>query len=100
MPIYEYECTACGVRFERRQQVSDDPIRVCPTCGAETRRVLHPVGIIFKGSGWYITDNRKGAGSTTESSEGKPATEAAPAKSEKTESKTDAKPATDTSSKT
>lgn len=59
MPLYEYECAACGNHFEVRQRIVEDPISVCPTCGGPTRRLLHPVGIIFKGSGWYITDSRK-----------------------------------------
>ncbi len=59
MPIYEYQCTGCGVRFERSQRVHDEPVKSCPECGAPTRRVFHPVGIIFKGSGFYVTDNRK-----------------------------------------
>lgn len=65
MPIYEYECRNCGQRFERLQSFSDAPVRVCPHCGGETRRVLHPVGVIFKGSGWYVTDSRKPEGETT-----------------------------------
>lgn len=60
MPIYEYECSACGVRFERKQSISDDPVRVCPQCEGSVRRVIHPVGIVFKASGFYVTDNRKG----------------------------------------
>ncbi len=59
MPTYEYECRACGERFERIQSFRDEPIRVCPACGGETRRVFQPVGVIFKGSGWYINDSRK-----------------------------------------
>lgn len=59
MPIYEYECLECGQRFERRQSVKDEPIRECGKCGGAARRVIHPVGIIFKGSGFYATDNRK-----------------------------------------
>jgi putative FmdB family regulatory protein len=70
MPIYEYECRDCGRRFERMQSFHDEPIRVCPECGGETRRVFHPVGVIFKGSGWYITDSRK---STSESTSSTPA---------------------------
>ena len=58
MPIYGYECKECGVRFERRQSFSDDPITVCPECAGEVHRLLSPVGIIFKGSGFYVTDNR------------------------------------------
>ncbi len=58
MPVYEYQCRACGERFDLKQSFSDEPIKVCPKCGGETRRVLHPPGIVFKGSGWYITDSR------------------------------------------
>jgi putative FmdB family regulatory protein len=59
MPIYEYQCSGCGVRFERSQRVHEEPVRTCPECGAPTRRIFHPVGIIFKGSGFYVTDNHK-----------------------------------------
>ena len=59
MPIYEYECRDCHQRFDKLQSFNDEPIRVCPHCGGETRRVFQPVGVIFKGSGWYSTDSRK-----------------------------------------
>lgn len=68
MPLYEYECADCHKRFEIRQRVTEDPITVCPTCGGPTKRVLYPAGIIFKGSGWYITDNRKSDSASTSSS--------------------------------
>ena len=58
MPLYEYQCQACGVRFERRQHINDEPVKVCPECGGEVHRLIQPVGIIFKGSGFYVTDNR------------------------------------------
>ncbi len=58
MPLYEYECQSCGVRFERRQHMTDDPVKICPECGGEVNRLIQPVGIIFKGSGFYVTDNR------------------------------------------
>ncbi|TAH52963.1 MAG: zinc ribbon domain-containing protein [Chloroflexota bacterium] len=58
MPIYEYECENKH-RFEKWQSMKDDPIKECPECGAAVRKILHPAGIIFKGSGWYITDSRK-----------------------------------------
>lgn len=58
MPIYEYECEACGVRFERFQRITDKPLTVCPECDGRVYRVLQPVGIIFKGSGFYVTDHR------------------------------------------
>lgn len=57
MPTYEYACTACSHRFETRQRMTDDPITTCPECNGSTYRVLFPVGIVFKGSGFYKTDN-------------------------------------------
>ena len=62
MPIYEYECSACGCRFERRQKFDSDPKFSCPRCEAECRRVMHSVPVIFKGSGWYSTDHRTSPG--------------------------------------
>ena len=59
MPIYEYECRRCHHRFEARQSFQDEPIGVCPECHGAARRVLHPVGVIFKGPGFYTTDNRQ-----------------------------------------
>ena len=67
MPVYEYECTNCHFHFERHQHISDAPIQVCPECAGEVRRVFHPVGIIFKGSGFYATDNRRGSNGTSRS---------------------------------
>ena len=58
MPTYEYECQECGLRFERRQSFSDEPIKVCPDCNGPVVRLIQPAGIIFKGSGFYVTDNR------------------------------------------
>jgi putative FmdB family regulatory protein len=58
MPLYEYECEACGLRFERIQHFSDTPLQTCPDCEGSVHRVIHPVGIIFKGSGFYVTDSR------------------------------------------
>jgi putative FmdB family regulatory protein len=59
MPTYSYRCTACGHRFDQFQRFSDDPLTECPECRGLVKRVLHPVGVVFKGSGWYITDSRK-----------------------------------------
>ena len=58
MPLYEYQCQECGVRFERRQHFSDEPVKTCPDCEGPVVRLIHPAGIIFKGSGFYVTDNR------------------------------------------
>jgi putative FmdB family regulatory protein len=66
MPTYAYRGDQCGHEFEIRQSFSDDPVRECPTCGMPVRRVIHPPGIVFKGTGWYLTDSRP----TTETSGG------------------------------
>lgn len=59
MPIYEYQCETCGIRFERWQSITDDPLKMCPECAGPVHRLIQPVGIIFKGSGFYVTDHRK-----------------------------------------
>lgn len=56
MPTYEYACTACGERTEARQKFSDPPLTECPQCGGSLRKLYSPVGIVFKGSGFYSTD--------------------------------------------
>jgi len=68
MPTYEYECTKCRRHFERHQRITDAPIQTCPECGGQVRRVFYPVGVIFKGSGFYVTDNRRGSDGTARSS--------------------------------
>ena len=66
MPIYTYRCENCGVQFERRQKFTDDPLKRCPECNKNTlRKVYLPVGIVFKGSGFYATDNRSPSGGRT-----------------------------------
>ena len=62
MPIYEYRCDDCGTSFEVLQRMSDDPLETCDKCGGRLRKVLHPVAIHFKGSGFYTTDYGKGSG--------------------------------------
>ena len=63
MPIYTYRCENCGVQFDRRQHFDDPPLKICPECQTETlRKVYMPVGIVFKGSGFYSTDNRSASG--------------------------------------
>jgi putative FmdB family regulatory protein len=78
MPTYTYQCSECGSAFEQFQKFSEDPLTVCPSCGGSIRRVMHAPGIVFKGSGWYINDSRKG-GSSESSSGSSPA--AAPSSS-------------------
>jgi putative FmdB family regulatory protein len=58
MPTYSYHCDSCGHDFEAVQRFADDPLKECPVCGSAIRRVIQPVGVVFKGSGWYITDSR------------------------------------------
>ena len=58
MPTYTYQCDSCGHGFEAVQRFADDPLTECPECDAPIRRVIQPVGVVFKGSGWYITDSR------------------------------------------
>ncbi len=56
MPIYEYECERCEHRFEVMQKFSDRPLRKCEKCSGPVRKVLSAPGLLFKGSGWYVTD--------------------------------------------
>ena len=89
MPIYGYRCNTCGAEVEKRQSFTDAPLTTCEACGGSLRRLLHPVGIVFKGSGFYNTDYRKAAagsnGDGSKSSENgesrKTATESKPAAS-------------------
>ena len=65
MPTYVYGCDACGHQFEKFQKFSDEPVRICPQCNSTVRRIFQPAGIVFKGSGWHITDyKRSGNGSS------------------------------------
>jgi len=59
VPTYQYACTECGDRLEVVQRFSDDPLSVCAACGGRLRKVFSPVGIVFKGSGFYRTDSRR-----------------------------------------
>jgi putative FmdB family regulatory protein len=108
MPTYEYECTACGHKFEKFQSIKAAPIKKCPECGKQKVKRLIGIGagLLFKGSGFYITDYRSeaynksakaDAAPATAASDAKPAGDTAPAKSEtksepKAETKSEAKP--------
>jgi putative FmdB family regulatory protein len=63
MPTYQYTCTDCGDAVEAVQKFTDEPLTVCVACGGRLRKVFSPVGIVFKGSGFYRTDSRNGSGS-------------------------------------
>ncbi len=63
MPVYTYQCESCGVRFERLQSFNDPVLTRCPECNKKSlRKVYTPVGIVFKGSGFYATDHRSASG--------------------------------------
>lgn len=95
MPIYGYECGRCGHQFEVLQRVSDEPLRTCPECSGPLRKLLYPVGVIFKGAGFYSTDYKtskaNGSSGSESSADAKPGTEGKADK--KPEKKADAKPA-------
>jgi putative FmdB family regulatory protein len=65
MPLYVYQCEECGLRFERRQPIDETPLRQCPECQGRVHRVVQPVGVIFNGPGFYVTDNRKNRDAST-----------------------------------
>jgi putative FmdB family regulatory protein len=101
MPTYEYACRACGEHLEVVQSFKDDPLTECPNCSGELRKVFAPIGIAFKGSGFYKTDSRPApkekSGSKAESgkseSSGKAETksDSTPASSGKSEKKSETK---------
>lgn len=83
MPTYEYRCRSCGEHLEVVQSFTDNPLTVCPACSGALRKVFSPIGIAFKGSGFYRTDSRSGSdkadgadgSSDKRSSEGSPKVE-------------------------
>ena len=95
MPLYEYQCEACGHRFEVIQKFSDQPVETCPRCGGAVRKLLSSPAIQFKGSGWYITDYaKKDSTSTPAASETKTEAKAETKTEAKTDTSTPPKPAT------
>jgi putative FmdB family regulatory protein len=100
MPLYEYQCEACGHRFEVIQKFSDAPIETCEKCGGQVRKLLSSPAIQFKGSGWYITDYARagksdGGSSSSSAAKGESSgTTSSESKTEGTaETKSDSKPA-------
>jgi putative FmdB family regulatory protein len=71
VPTYQYTCTDCGEPVEAVQKFTDDPLTVCAACGGRLRKVFSPVGIVFKGSGFYRTDSRNGSISATDAKKDK-----------------------------
>lgn len=87
MPTYTYRCNECEYEFDKRQRFSDDPLTICPKCEGDIRRVVNSVGIVFKGSGFYVTDNRNGSSSTTSTTTDKAGSDAPKADATKPEKK-------------
>ena len=108
MPRYDYRCTACGHQFELRQSFDSDPVQDCVKCGAKSNRKIHAPPVIFKGSGWYVTDYGKGRGnnglnadrSEAKSSDGESSesSKSASSSTKSSESKSEAKTASTSSS--
>jgi len=92
MPIYLYKCDNCGVQFEKHQKFSEPTLTRCPECSEKAlRKVFQPVGIVFKGSGFYATDNRSpsGAGRTKSDTKSEDSSDSKPKNEKKTESSPD-----------
>lgn len=105
MPLYEYQCLPERHSFEVRHGMNEDPVSTCVVCGGPVRRVIQPVGIVFKGSGFYVNDSRK-SGSTAQSAPAAKAADGTPdgakeSKDSSTDSKKESKttPSTETPTK-
>jgi putative FmdB family regulatory protein len=86
MPTYEYRCRTCGEELEVVQSFKDDPLTVCPNCAGELKKVFSPIGISFKGSGFYRNDSRSSSSKGERKSETKAESGTSPAKDSKGES--------------
>jgi putative FmdB family regulatory protein len=78
VPTYEYACTQCGQHVEVFQRLSEEPLTTCGVCGGQLRKVFHPAGILFKGSGFYSTDNRSSSKPAKVGSKGEPSSSSPP----------------------
>lgn len=78
MPTYQYSCTECGHFFEVFQSFSEDSLTVCPECAGQLRKVFNAVGVVFKGSGFYRTDSRKGPDTAANGSTSTKSTDSSP----------------------
>jgi putative FmdB family regulatory protein len=88
MPVYTYRCENCGVQFDIQQSFTEDSLTRCPECKKHAlRKVLHPVGIVFKGSGFYSTDHHSPSGQTNKKEEKREEEKKEEKKEEKTEEK-------------
>lgn len=101
MPIYTYRCENCGVQFERTQKFTDQALTRCPECGKKSlHKVYTPVGIVFKGSGFYATDHRSPSGGWPTPGSKSEEKSASSTNETSTEKKVENKPATSSSSDT
>ena len=98
MPVYEYECQSCGRRIEKIQKFSDPPLTQCETCGGPLKKVLSPSALVFKGSGFYITDYTQKKPEKEKSEKEKPATEKDQSSTSKTKESSSAPPTSSTPS--
>jgi|SRR3984893_13770213 putative FmdB family regulatory protein len=99
MPTYGYRCSNCGHQFEIVQRITDEPLKACPKCQGKLSKMLYPVGISFKGSGFYTTDY-KGSGNSSDGSSSNGVAAGKDGSSEsKTETKSESKPETKSESK-
>ncbi len=96
MPTYEYLCTSCGNRIEVFRRIDEDSLTICDVCGGALRKVFHPAGIVFKGSGFYATDSRAASkrsadstGDKTEKKDGDAGTKKEPKKKDEAKKKGD-----------
>ena len=102
MPIYEYQCESCTDKFEIKQSMKDDALTACPRCGKRVQRLISSPAIMFKGSGWYVTDYSDKMKPSSEKDASAPATgekkETAPSTTDQTTSTAPATPASPSSS--
>ena len=91
MPTYGYRCSNCGHEFEIQQKITDQPLKTCPNCEGKLAKILYPVGISFKGSGFYTTDY-KGSGKASDGSSSDGAVKAGGGSESKSEPKSESKP--------
>jgi putative FmdB family regulatory protein len=92
MPIYEYKCHRCGEKFEIRQRISAEPLKIHENCGGEVEQVISAPALHFKGSGWYVTDYAKnGKSPSTSGSNGQSDSKTESSGETKSETKTEAK---------
>ncbi|MFN7951742.1 MAG: zinc ribbon domain-containing protein [bacterium] len=100
MPIYEYQCPACGATFEKQQSITAAPIKTCPECGGrKVQRLISSTSFVLKGSGWYVTDYARKDGKGAKGSDAKESKESKSSSDAKSESSTKTESASETKTK-